>query len=154
GGRAHRDRERRAHRHGRPRRRRAPRLDLVGAPAAGPLRRRGRRLAMEFGFTPEEEAFRAEVRAFLREHPPETFPEGGMDAGYGSGAHSHAFMRALGARGWLTLGWPREQGGQERSLMHRLILMEELASAGAPFGPLAGCDQTAEAIIRWGSPRL
>ena len=36
----------------------------------------------------------------------------------------------------------------------KLILLEELALAGAPFGPLAGCDQTAESIIRYGSARL
>jgi alkylation response protein AidB-like acyl-CoA dehydrogenase len=109
---------------------------------------------MEFGFSHDEDAFREEIRAFLRETPPEGFPLDGMDAGYGSGAHSHAFMRALGQRGWLSLGWPRRLGGQERPFMHRLVLLEELAAAGAPFGPLAGCDQTAEAIIRFGSPRL
>jgi alkylation response protein AidB-like acyl-CoA dehydrogenase len=109
---------------------------------------------MDFGFSAEEEAFRREVRQFLREHPPETFPEDGMDAGYGSGAHSHAFMRELGRRGWISMTWPRAFGGQERPLMHRLVLLEELADAGAPFGPLAGCDQTADSIIRWGSERL
>ena len=38
--------------------------------------------------------------------------------------------------------------------MFKLILLEELAAAGAPFGPLGGCDQTAEAIMRYGSRRL
>jgi alkylation response protein AidB-like acyl-CoA dehydrogenase len=109
---------------------------------------------MEFAFSPEEEAFRAEVRAFLRDNPLERFPEDGMDAGYGSGAHSRPFMQALGARGWLSMSWPRAFGGQERPMSHRLILLEELAAAGAPFGPLAGCDQTAESIIRHGSARL
>src|SRR5438034_3364823 len=33
-------------------------------------------------------------------------------------------------------------------------LLEELALAGAPFGPLAGCWQTADAIIEYGSERL
>jgi len=109
---------------------------------------------MEFGFPPDAELFREEIRRFLRAHPPEGFPEDGMDAGYGSGAHSHAFLRALAAQGWLTLGWPRAFGGQERPMVHRLILMEELAAAGAPFGPLPGCDQTAESIIQYGSERL
>ena len=109
---------------------------------------------MDFAFSPEEEAFRAEVRAFLRDNPPERFPEDGMDAGYGSGAHSRPFMQALGARGWLSMSWPRAFGGQERPMVYRLILLEELAAAGAPFGPLAGCDQTAESIIRHGSERL
>ena len=47
---------------------------------------------MEFAFTDEEEAFREEVRLFVAEHPPERYPLDGMDAGYGSGAHSHAFI--------------------------------------------------------------
>jgi alkylation response protein AidB-like acyl-CoA dehydrogenase len=109
---------------------------------------------MEFGFSADEEAFRQEVRQFLRDHPPESFPEDGMDAGYGSGAHSHAFLRQLAERGWLSMTWPREFGGQGRPFMYKLILLEELASAGAPFGPLGGCDQTAEAIMRYGSQRL
>jgi alkylation response protein AidB-like acyl-CoA dehydrogenase len=109
---------------------------------------------MEFGFTPDEEAFRQEVRQFLHDHPPESFPEDGMDAGYGSGAHSHAFLVKLAERGWLSMTWPREFGGQARPFMYKLILLEELASAGAPFGPLGGCDQTAEAIMRYGSRRL
>lgn len=109
---------------------------------------------MEFGFTAEEQAFREEIRQFLHENPPESFPEDGMDAGYGSGAHSHDFLRKIAAQGWLSMTWPREFGGQERPFMHKLILLEELAAAGAPFGPLGGCDQTAEAIIRYGSQRL
>jgi alkylation response protein AidB-like acyl-CoA dehydrogenase len=109
---------------------------------------------MEFGFTADDDAFRQEVRQFLHHNPPESFPEDGMDAGYGSGAHSHAFLRKLGEQGWLSMTWPRQFGGQERPFMHKLILLEELAAAGAPFGPLGGCDQTADAIIRYGSRRL
>ncbi|HEX5528190.1 MAG TPA: hypothetical protein VFZ82_01450, partial [Methylomirabilota bacterium] len=60
---------------------------------------------MDFGFSDGEQAFADEVRAFLRAHPPERFPLDGTDAGYGSGAHSHAFTRALGERGWLSLTW-------------------------------------------------
>lgn len=109
---------------------------------------------MDFGFSAEELAFAGDVRAFLRRHPPDSFRIDGMDAGYGSGAHSHAFMRALAAQGWLTMTWPRTFGGQERPRTLKLILLEELALAGAPFGPLAGCDQTAESIMRYGSARL
>src|SRR5262245_56097860 len=101
---------------------------------------------MDFGFSADELAFAEEVRAFLRRHPPENYPIEGMDAGYGSGAHSHAYMRALADEGWLTMTWPRAFGGQERPMLLKLILLEELALAGAPFGPLAGCDQTAESI--------
>jgi len=109
---------------------------------------------MEFGFTPEEQAFREEVRRFVAEHPPERYPLDGMDAGYGSGAHSRAFLAELGARGWIAMTWPHAFGGAERPMFFKLVLFEELAAAGAPFGPLAGSWQTADAIIEYGTERL
>jgi len=109
---------------------------------------------MEFAFSPDEEAFANEVRRFLAEHPPERYPLDGVDAGYGSGAHSRAFMKALGERGWLSMCWPKQHGGQARPMFHKLVLFEELALAGAPFGPLAGSWQTADAIIEYGTERL
>src|SRR5262249_33617532 len=45
-------------------------------------------------------------------------------------------------------------GGEELPMMRKLILLEELAAGGAPFGPLAGCDQVADAIIDYGSETL
>src|SRR2546425_9341247 len=109
---------------------------------------------MNFDFSEAEQAFVEEVRRFLRANPPETFPVDGMDAGYGSGANSRAFLKALGAQGWLGMCWPRTYGGREQPMFMKLVLMEELALAGAPFGPLAGCWQTAGAIIEYGTERL
>src|SRR5256712_5717816 len=109
---------------------------------------------MEFAFAADEEAFARQVRRFLAEHPPEQYPLDGVDAGYGSGAHSRAFMRALGAQGWVRRCWPAAYGGQERPMFFKLVVFEELALAGAPFGPLAGSWQTADAIIEYGSERL
>ncbi len=109
---------------------------------------------MDLASGDQELAFADDVRAWIRAHPVDTFPIDGMDAGYGSGAHSRAFMQALGAEGWLSMCWPPEYGGLARPMTYKLILLEELALAGAPFGPLSGCDQTAESIIRHGSLRL
>jgi 3-oxocholest-4-en-26-oyl-CoA dehydrogenase alpha subunit len=109
---------------------------------------------MEFAFTAEEQAFRDEVRRFLAAHPTDRYPLDGMDAGYGSGAHSRAFMAELGRRGWLAMTWPRALGGADRPMFFKLVLFEELAAAGAPFGPLAGSWQTADAIIELGNAHL
>src|SRR5512134_3416144 len=109
---------------------------------------------MDFAFSAEEQAFAEDVRRFLREHPVSGFAHDGMDAGYGSGANSRAFLRALASEGWLSMCWPKEHGGAEQPMFFKLVLMEELALAGAPFGPLAGCWQTADAIIEYGSERL
>jgi len=109
---------------------------------------------MDFARTAEEEVFASDVRRFLAAHPPESFALDGMDAGYGSGAHSREFLAALAAQGWLSMCWPKAYGGQERPMFLKLVLMEELALAGAPFGPLAGGWQTADAIIEYGTDRL
>src|SRR5438876_1041563 len=109
---------------------------------------------MDFAWTAEERAFAEDVRRFLHAHPPERFPADGMDAGYGSGAHSREFLAALAAEGWLSMCWPKTYGGAERPMFLKLVLMEELALAGAPFGPLPGCWQTADAIIEFGTERL
>ena len=109
---------------------------------------------MEFGFTADEHAFAADVRRFLADHPPSHFPVDGMDAGYGSGAHSRAFLKALADRGWIGMCWPAAHGGQGRPMFWKLVLFEELALAGAAFGPLAGSWQTADAIIDYGTERL
>jgi 3-oxocholest-4-en-26-oyl-CoA dehydrogenase alpha subunit len=109
---------------------------------------------MDFSFTAEEQAFADEVRAFLRAHPRANFPLDGVDAGYGSGANSKAFMRALAAEGWISMCWPVAFGGRAQPMFFKLVLLEELARAGAPFGPLAGMWQTADAIIEYGSEHL
>ena len=109
---------------------------------------------MEFTLTAEEQAFASEVRGFLGDHPLAQFPLDGMDAGYGSGANSKAFIRALAEQGWISMCWPKAFGGTERPVFFKLVLMEELALVGAPFGPIAGIWQTADAIIDYGSERL
>ena len=109
---------------------------------------------MDFAFTAAELAFAEEVRAFLAANPVERFPLDGMDAGYGSGAHSRGFMQALADHGWISMCWPDVFGGQARPMFFKLVLFEELARAGAPFGPLAGAWQTADAIIEYGTARL
>src|SRR2546425_2094867 len=109
---------------------------------------------MDFALTEPERLFAEEVRRFLGAHPPESFPIDGMDAGYGSGPNSRAFLKALADQGWISMCWPKTYGGREQPIFMKLVLMEELALAGAPFGPLAGVWQTADAIIEFGTEGL
>jgi alkylation response protein AidB-like acyl-CoA dehydrogenase len=109
---------------------------------------------MDFARADDERAFAEDVRRFLRARPVESYALDGMDAGYGSGPHSREFLAALGRQGWLSMCWPKTYGGRERPMFLKLVLMEELALAGAPFGPLTGCWQTADAIIEYGTERL
>src|SRR4026209_1087013 len=90
---------------------------------------------MDFGRSADEQAFADEVRAFLRAHPPATFPADGTDAGYGSGAHSRAFLGALGERGWISLSWPREHGGEARPEADRRAPRREGGAGGGHVAP-------------------
>jgi alkylation response protein AidB-like acyl-CoA dehydrogenase len=85
-------------------------------------------------FSPDLEAgaFRAEVRAFLREHLPP-----GMAARTLRGYHARkddmiAWTRILHAHGWSAPHWPREHGGPGWTPLQRHLFEEECALAGAP----------------------
>ena len=80
---------------------------------------------------PEAEAFREDVRAFLRQTLGD---RPSVRRARSWGGFDPEFSRQLGARGWIGLTWPKRYGGQERSFLERYVLLEELLAAGAPAG--------------------
>ncbi len=93
---------------------------------------------MDFKFTPEQESFRHEVRSFiLSEHP--RVREG------------ESFTKKLAAKGWLTMSWPKEHGGQGANHMQQLVYNEEMAYHRAP-GQTMGTDRVGPTIILFGTP--
>ena len=104
---------------------------------------------MDFRFTPEQEAFRQEIQAFLQETLPEppAIPEDAWIVGF-----DRAFSRKLAERRWIGLTWPRTYGGQGKSYLDRLILTEELLRHGAPVAAhWLGDRQMGPAILRYGT---
>src|SRR5262249_58216984 len=91
---------------------------------------------MEFGFTPEQEQFRQDVRAFYRE----AIDQGAVRAGVGGGHEDHdpALYRKIAERGWTGMQWPREYGGQARSRVDMCIFYEEMNYARAGIGRYTG----------------
>jgi len=90
---------------------------------------------MDFRFTEEEEAFRKEVQAWLKE----VIPQRWYDLGPGiweeteeSWAISRTFQKKLGQKCWLAPGYPKHYGGSEMTIGKQLVLSEELARADAP----------------------
>jgi alkylation response protein AidB-like acyl-CoA dehydrogenase len=85
---------------------------------------------MDFRFSEEEEAFRSEVREFLRKEWTLT------DCDLDNLDHWNAakeLEKKLGSKGWLCMAWPKEYGGLGASHMHQLVFQEEMASAHAPI---------------------
>jgi hypothetical protein len=97
-------------------------------------------------FTREEGDFRAEVRAFLADWRD---LEGYFQQGR-KWSEVKSLFRALGARGWLALSWPREAGGLGRSAAFEYLLWDEAAYARAARNPLSA-GIVARTLIRVGS---
>ena len=109
---------------------------------------------MEFGWSAEDLAFRAELRAWLDvELPPdwEEIAKGGPGSDE-QVAFSRRFCAALAARGWLTQHWPAEFGGRDAPPWRHAILGEELWARGEPRGPqYMNVNWIGPAIMRYGS---
>ncbi|MGP3986620.1 acyl-CoA dehydrogenase family protein [Streptomyces sp. 3N207] len=85
---------------------------------------------MDLEFSPAEEDFRAEARAWLTAHvPAEPLPS--LETAEGFAAH-RAWERELYEGGWSVVAWPREYGGRAASLTEWLVFEEEYYAAGAP----------------------
>ena len=84
---------------------------------------------MDFSYTPEEQAFRAELRAWLAVNVPrQSLPETLED----EAAYLTAWQRRLFDSGWAAVHWPRAYGGRGASLTETAIFQEEMARARAP----------------------
>ena len=104
---------------------------------------------MDFAWTAEQEALRKEARDYA------------ADAVRRFGRHNDSWINGyseevageLAARGWIGLTWPTEHGGGGRSVIDRLIIGEELISAGAPIAAMWFADrQMGPSLIAFGRP--
>jgi len=106
---------------------------------------------MDFRFTEEEVALKAEVHQWLKQEIPQRWTE--LDPGIWeeteeSWSISRQFQRKLGQKGWLAPAYPKEYGGLELSHMKRLMLAEELAYNRAPISV------EVEITVNWVAPTI
>ena len=85
---------------------------------------------MDLTFSPEEEAFRAEARAWLAAHVP-TRPLPSLDTAEGFEAH-RAWEHTLFEDRWSVVSWPVEYGGRDVGIFEWLVFEEEYYRARAP----------------------
>ena len=107
---------------------------------------------MDLNFTPDELAFRSEIRAWVAENLPKQISHKVHNALRLSKEDQQAWARILGKKGWHGWAWPKQFGGPGWNAIQRHLFEEENALAGAPrvvpFGPV----MVAPDIMAFGSP--
>jgi alkylation response protein AidB-like acyl-CoA dehydrogenase len=84
---------------------------------------------MDFSYTPEEQAFRAELRAWLKANVPRQPLPPTLEE---EARYLTEWQRKLYDAGWAAVHWPRQYGGRGASLTECAIFQEEMARARAP----------------------
>jgi alkylation response protein AidB-like acyl-CoA dehydrogenase len=106
---------------------------------------------MDLNFTPEEQAFREQIRAWVAENLPKDISHKVHHALRLSKEDLQRWARILGAKGWHGWAWPKEFGGPGWNAIQKHLFEEECALAGAPrvipFGPV----MVAPVIMAFGS---
>ncbi|WP_380872777.1 putative acyl-CoA dehydrogenase FadE [Sphingomonas sp. DBB INV C78] len=108
---------------------------------------------MRLDFTPEQEAFRGEVREWFEAELAGPFAHvRGLEGTSEGIAERFEWEKHLGRSGWNTLAWPKAFGGREIGLIEQVIFHEEYARAGAP-GRLShvGLELVAPTIMAFGN---
>ena len=95
---------------------------------------------MDLAFTSEEQAFRDEIRAWVRASLPAEISHKVHNALRLSRDDQQGWAKILGKKGWLGYGWPKQFGGPGWNAVQKHLFEEECARAGAPriipFGPV------------------
>ena len=106
---------------------------------------------MELKFSSQDESFRQEVRAFVRDRLPADIRrkvELGLRLEH---ADYVTWFRILESRGWLTPGWPVEHGGPGWNHVQRYIFDEETLLGGAPRLIASGIQMLGPVLIAFGT---
>src|SRR5256712_10226068 len=110
--------------------------------------------AMDFSLTPEQQAFRQTVRAWLRDNIPREWKHVGSSEIPRVEAYEllRTWQRSLFDAGFIGLTWPKEYGGRGLTFMEELILQEEMALAKAPpILNVLGVGMAGPTIIAYGT---
>jgi alkylation response protein AidB-like acyl-CoA dehydrogenase len=91
---------------------------------------------MDFHFSPEEEAFRQELRAWLVENIPPDWEGTFLEEDEEAWRTGRAFVKRLAKKGWTAPSWPKEWGGMDAPPSLQLVYNEEMGYHRAPVGSI------------------
>ncbi len=106
---------------------------------------------MDLNFTPEEEAFRAEVQAFLNEKLPQRIAQKVKAGQRLTKADQDEWHAILNERGWYANHWPQAWGGPGWTPVQKFIFDHECALAGGPRIVPFGVNMLGPVLIKYGN---
>jgi alkylation response protein AidB-like acyl-CoA dehydrogenase len=106
---------------------------------------------MHLSYTPEEEAFRAEVRAFLATELPEEMRDRVRSGRRLDKVDILRWQHILYRRGWGAGMWPKRFGGADWTVFQQYIFDEECAIAGTPMQLPFSIKMVAPVLMTFGS---
>lgn len=107
---------------------------------------------MNLELTPEQAAFREEVRSFIWARLPDEIRKRLRQGHLPSKHDTVRWQRILAERGWAAPHWPRAYGGAELGQMERLILLDELQRAPAPVPQVFNINMLGPVLLKFGTP--
>lgn len=107
---------------------------------------------MQLEFSAADEAFRLEVREFVKTHLPANIKKK-VELGLRLEHEDYVtWFRLLETRGWITPGWPVEHGGPGWNHVQRYIFDEETLLGGAPRIIASGIQMLGPVLLAFGTP--
>ncbi len=107
---------------------------------------------MHIALEPEHLALRAELKEYFDQlvTPERRAGLASATGEFGEAGVYKEVIRQVGQDGWLGIGWPKEYGGQARSMIEQLIFTDAAAVAGVPI-PYLTLNTVGPTIMRYGT---
>ncbi|CAN7411130.1 acyl-CoA dehydrogenase family protein [Caballeronia sp. LjRoot34] len=106
---------------------------------------------MDLNYSPADDAFRADIRAWLDANLPQALRTKVLDHKRLNRDDFASWHKLLGTRGWSVVAWPKEYGGPGWDATQRHIWDEECARIGAPGVLPFGVSMVAPVLMKYGS---
>jgi alkylation response protein AidB-like acyl-CoA dehydrogenase len=109
---------------------------------------------LDLSLSPQDDAFRDDVRRFLDRNLGEDLREAGRKAGgvFAEFEAGQRWHKMLARRGWSAPTWPKEHGGTGWSAIERYIFARECTAVDAPRIFSMGIRMVGPVIMKFGTP--
>jgi alkylation response protein AidB-like acyl-CoA dehydrogenase len=106
---------------------------------------------MDLNYSPEELAFRDEVRGWLKDNLPADLRRKGTDGEHYTKEDLLRWHKILAKKGWVAPAWPQEWGGPGWDVTRRFIFEEECGLSGTPPIVAFGIVMCGQVLLKFGS---